>query len=436
MEDIIPEVKPKRPIISFDKSLTTNLFLSGITTFSGFISGSVIIMVLGRLLPIAVFGEVVYAFTFATLAQLIPSYGFPLLVVVEIAQKRLSPPKAVVNILAAQTILSVITLVGLGIFAITSGQPPALYITLGIFVISGILNAFSTVISAVNKGLNDFTVEAKVAVVKTLTLCIFIFGALALMPQTSTTVGWGTLLSNVLGIAAAVWLVKPLLRKEPGILPDRETIRKMLQIGMPFAVQIIFATLYFQLDSLIVGNLLNMESVGYYQAATRIVIAVIPVAMIIVNAYYPRLARDYDPETSTFRSRDPQKMIGSLLLLGLAGMLFFMILAEPIISIVYGPKMFASVAVLRIFAVVLLFRFVAGGFGVLLIACGRQTVLLQAAVAATILNVVLNLVLVPQYGIESSAWANVITNMLILVIYLLAFYNRPRVWLSKLFRGK
>ena len=242
-----------------DLSLTTNLVLSGITTIALFVSGTVLIMVLGRFLPVAVFGEVVYAFTFANLAMIIPSYGFPLMVVREIAQKRLSPAKAVINILVAQILLSLVTIIGLGIFVAFSHLPPGFYLVLSIFGVAGILNGFSTVISAINKGLNDFMVEAKVAVIKTLSICIFIFGALVLFPHTSITFGWAMLISNVLGLVAALILVRPLLMMERGLRPNHIIVRNLLGSGFPFALQLFLGTLYFQFDTLIVGQLINMK---------------------------------------------------------------------------------------------------------------------------------------------------------------------------------
>jgi O-antigen/teichoic acid export membrane protein len=318
-------------------------------------------------------------------------------------------------------------MLGLAIYAWVSKLSTSLYPVLFIFVVSGLLNAFSIVISAVNKGLNDFTVEAKVSSFYSLLLIFFLAGAYFVFPRTSMTVGLCMLLSNALEFGAALLLVKPMMQTETGILPSHTIVRDLLKFGLPFALNLILATLYFQIDTLIVGQILNLEEVGFYQAAIRLVMATIPVAMILINAFYPRLVRAYDPEARKFITSDHQKMLAALLVLGIAGAILFNILAQPIINLIYGPKMLASVPILQIFALVLVFRFMAGGYAVLLIARGQQIVLVWAAGSATVVNVVLNLVLIPRFGIAGSAWVNVITNLLILLIYLVAFHNKRHV---------
>lgn len=413
-----------------NKPIIKNLVLSGVTTFCGFISGTVVIMVLGRMLPVNIFGEIVFAYTFATLAQLIPSYGFPLLVIVEVAQKHLEPAKAIVNVLAVQIFLSILTVAGLALLIRIANISINSSLIL-IFMVSGILNSFSTVISSVNKGQNDFSVEVKVAISQMISLCILIFMAMMVLPKSSMLIGWVMLTSNLVGLIIALILIKPLFMGDSSLLPDAGTMGKLLKIGFPFAIQLIFGTLYFQIDTLIIGKLTGMEAVGFYQAATRIVFAVFPLALIINNVFYPRLAAVYNPDTQNYQTSDGYKMMFLLLLISIILTIFLIVFAQPVVYLIYGPKMVPSIPVLQVFSLILLFRFVAGGLGILLITCQKQIFLVIAAIIATVTNLILNFIWVPSYGIISSAWANVITHLIILSIYLFAFSFRSKIRLPQ-----
>ena len=428
VEESYTKVQVESPSTSFDVPITKNLALSVITTISGFVSGTVIVMVLGNILPVSVFGEVSYGFTFANLIQIIVSYGFPLMVVREISQQHLSPSKAFINIFVAQFILTIITSLGLGVFVTFSQLSSSTLPALLAFAAFGIIGGFNAVIPAINKGLNDFTVEAKVATITSVSLCILILAALAILPRTSLTVSWAALISNSIGFVSAILFVRSLARGEKNYYPDRKVVQYLFRTGFPFALQLILGTLYFQVDTLIVGKLLNMEAVGYYQVAVRLVTAALPVSVILTSVFLPRLARAYNPKIRSFSSSDPLRMIGVLIILGISSTIFFLISAKPIITILYGSKMLASVPILRIFALVLIFRFVASGYGLLLIASQRQAITAWTAGIATVVNVFLNFVFVPQFGIAASAWSNVLTNFLILLIYLVAYYGKsPKI---------
>jgi O-antigen/teichoic acid export membrane protein len=101
-------------------------------------------------------------------------------------------------------------------------------------------------------------------------------------------------------------------------------------------------------------------------------------------------------------------------LIGLPVALTLFVYAEQIITLVYGVKGFAeAIPILRVFGLVVFFRFAAETFAVMLTTSKRQDVRLAVVVAATLVNYLLNLYLIPRDGPMGAAYASLITSMLV-----------------------
>jgi O-antigen/teichoic acid export membrane protein len=248
-------------------------------------------------------------------------------------------------------------------------------------------------------------------------LSFLIAAAMLLAPHSAFIIGMIFMGSSILTLGLSIGLVS--LRVPVGALPcpRASVVWRTLKDGFPFGLQVILATLYYQVDTMIVAEMLDVGMVGYYQASARLVLAVLPFAMLFINTFYPRLAGSYNSKTGDVECRSATAMMGILTVFGLVGTMVLGLFARFWILTIYGPKMLSSVAVLQILSLVLLIRSVAGGLGIVLIARRRQVVLVWAAGVATVVNVALNVLFIPRAGILACAWVNVFTNCIMLCIY-------------------
>ncbi len=87
-------------------------------------------------------------------------------------------------------------------------------------------------------------------------------------------------------------------------------------------------------------------------------------------------------------------------------------LAEKVIFFIYGTQYSASVLALRIVIWVLPVLFVTNLLGNCLGAIYRQKEVLYVALANALVNVILNLILIPRYSLYGSAVATLVTELL------------------------
>ncbi len=174
----------------------------------------------------------------------------------------------------------------------------------------------------------------------------------------------------------------------------------------PFALSHLVFVMYFRVDTLMLQILRGYEAVGYYNAAYRVFegMQVIPVA--VSGSLYPafsRLTARKDPYLIPVVKRTAWFLVPIALLLSL----IFLLSSGLIVRFLYGASFSPSGKVLATLSVGILFNYFYMVFTYLLAAFNLQRRVVVFGLAVLILNVALNLVLIPLYGPFGAAMATV-----------------------------
>lgn len=159
-------------------------------------------------------------------------------------------------------------------------------------------------------------------------------------------------------------------------------------------------TLYAQIDALLIGAFLSVTSVGLWQAPLRLVSLLAYPGQAIASAVAPRLAR------SDRRGVEPESFIRAvrvLVLLMAAMTAVTTAWATPIIGLILGSSFRGSAGVLRGLAP---FIFLSGlgplvSVGMNYLGVARRRI--PIAVATILVNLILDLVLIPRIGVIGGA---------------------------------
>jgi O-antigen/teichoic acid export membrane protein len=403
------------------RSLARNTFFSAFTSGVTFLSSSILFILLGRTLDIEQFGTIGLAMAVSTMVALLPSYGFDLFVIRELAQGTYSSKKVIGNIVIVKLLWALIALICLQLYIHRSvSQYSSVF---WLFGLAAILLSFTKFFNSVLKAHEDFYTETMATTIQSLVQFFLIVSAILLFEFSVMQVGWLVLLSR---IVALLFSVQALLKDELSLSDvsswygfDVSVAWRLTRSAFPFALQTILGTIYFQSDTIIISELLDTINVGYYQAGGRLVTSFMRVANVLMSAFYPRVAQSLAGSIEGKVNLSVSRLFMHFMLsVGGILTLFFFGGAKSIILVLYGEKMAPAIPVLRVLGLVFVVRFVAGGYGLILISCHRQIIQLLGAIIAVITNITLNLVLVPRYGVVAAAWANTLTNIVVLGIYL------------------
>lgn len=413
------DLKPTFRSLFVRDGIGTNSFLSLVSLSMQFLSNAVLIMILARLVDVGTLGEILYATSFSNIVVVLVSYGLENLSIREVSQGRYKIDELISNLLLTKLILSGVVAVLVCLFINMVPVPLKNSKDLWFYVSAALFNSFIKSFIALRKGVGDFGTQAKVSLLRSGIFFVGTLSAVLIWDATTLLVGQVRLLSRVVALAfTATIFIRKLSREHRGRSwgPKVSVVRKLFVVGFPFALQAVLGTAYFQLDTLILGAFKTSTEVGYYQAPMQIISMVMLVPIAIIQAYFPKLAQALNEPGSSDRSLMKQ-MLSVLSIFGLSLTVLFMLGASILITFVYGTSMQPSIVVMRILSVVFVVRSVASGLGISLVSLGLEKVSVLAGFVALVGSLGLNLLLIPTGGFVAAAWVNLITNLLVLVIY-------------------
>jgi O-antigen/teichoic acid export membrane protein len=225
-----------------------------------------------------------------------------------------------------------------------------------------------------------------------------------------------------LAVGYAVASIRPSLRvfKGCGIgLVDPAILRRLLIYGAPLVVTIAFDYVLFVADRLLIARLIGIDAAGIYAVGHDLTNFTLGTVLVIVNlAAYPIAVRAY--EEGGLAQAAPKLRQNALLLwgLGLPAAAGMAILAANITGVIAGPAFRESaVAVMPIIALaVLIQKSRTFYFDMAFQLTGRVGIQAVVSGAAAIVNLALNLILIPAMGLVGAAWATVAASALALTL--------------------
>jgi len=201
---------------------------------------------------------------------------------------------------------------------------------------------------------------------------------------------------------------------------EKSIWQKFLAMSWPLALAGVFGGIYSQIDSVMMGHLGQITQTGWYNAAYKIVgVTVIPAALI-ATSFYPVLSKFFK-ESREKLQRTWNYFTESMIFLAIPIVIGGIALAPRIIDWIYDPSYFPSgketILAFQILIVMAGIAFLQSPFGQMLIVSNQQKKLFWITLSGAVINVILNLILIPKYSLYGAAATTVFT--IILTFFLL-----------------
>ena len=188
------------------------------------------------------------------------------------------------------------------------------------------------------------------------------------------------------------------------------------------AVAVFFAmacasTVYTNLDTVMLGFMTSDEMVGYYNAAVRIKSILVSIVTSLGAVLLPRASYYVEHgEMDRFR-QITRKALNFVFLAAVPMMVYFILFARQGIFLLSGENYAGSVLPMQWIMPTLLFIGLSNVLGIqILVPLGRERVVLWSIVAGAVVDVVLNAVLIPDYGATGAAIATSVAELVVLAV--------------------
>jgi O-antigen/teichoic acid export membrane protein len=194
--------------------------------------------------------------------------------------------------------------------------------------------------------------------------------------------------------------------------------RQLLRESWPLMFSSLAVVIYMRVDQVMLASMAGDHEVGQFSAALRIAEVWYFIPMSIATAAFPAIIAKRREDFAAYE-RYVQKLYDGMAWLGIGVAIVATLSAGWIVPLLYGQAYAeaATVLTVQIWAgVAVSMSFVHSRW---LLAEGLQRYGLFYTAAGAVVNVTLNMILIPQHGAVGAAWATVCTQVGLLPIQLL-----------------
>jgi O-antigen/teichoic acid export membrane protein len=201
---------------------------------------------------------------------------------------------------------------------------------------------------------------------------------------------------------------------------EEPSLKNVFVRAYPFGLESFFFLVYYQTDLILLRYLVDEEAVGFYGASVTFMAAIYFLPSVLYQKFLlPKIHRWAHEERNQFRVFIRK---AGIILFAAGVFVIFIIwyMGEHAIQLVLGDAYYPSVALLMVMSVAIPFRYLAIHLGSVL--CTRDLIWTNLKITGftALLNVFLNVLLIPQYGGAGAAVATVVSYVLLAVLFAVA----------------
>lgn len=370
-------------------------------------------ILVARKLGVEDFGKFSFVLSFIMIFSIFIDFGFNELTIREVAKEKLLAPKYLGNGLSFRIILSVLVFILICVLINLMNYPidtiRSTYIAAAYLIFFSLCGFLYSIFRAFEK----IKYESLLTIIEK-TLIVFL-GSLVLILCSGLEELWFVFFfSNVIVFAISIIILSKKIVKF-SLEFDPNFIKKFVKKAFPFALMNIFIIIYFRIDMVMISMMRSDLEVGWYSAAYRLMEALFLIPNMIMVPIYPVFSRLYissiDSLTAIYKSA-----LKIMIIISLPITIVVMFISDRIITMLYGASFINSNSALVILIWAIPFIFLTFVLGALLPAINKQGISTFSTGACAILNILLNLILIPSYGYIGASVATVITEGILFAI--------------------
>ncbi|MCB9810533.1 MAG: flippase [Candidatus Nomurabacteria bacterium] len=183
--------------------------------------------------------------------------------------------------------------------------------------------------------------------------------------------------------------------------------KQLVKDSFPFMIVAASAAIAARIDQIFIKHSINIETVGFYGAAVQMTEMWQFLPGIILTAIFPAIVNAR--HNLSVHNRRLLALVGGFIGYGVVLSLIIYIFAPKIITIIYGEAFFESIQLLQIYIWSLTGTILTFIMQTVMMNENFYRIQIYTAVIPMILNVILNIILIPKMGAPGAAFATVIS---------------------------
>lgn len=385
---------------------TSVLFVAQII---GYILLFFIAMYTARYLGAEGFGNLSIALALTGIFGIFTDLGIGLLSIRDIARDLSLKDKYIANILLIKLFLSILTF---GIIIVTVNifsYPEEVKLLIYLIALSTIINAFSSPFNATFQAYEKMEIPAISSIISN----IIVFSGVFIAIYLNKDIFFFAILYIISSVACLIFNFTVYVWKFslPSLNIDLKLWKYIINEAWPFALIGISASIYLWIDSVLLSLMVGSEAVGLYNSAYRILMILYVVPTIFISALFPVMSKHFKTAKDLLKI-EYEKAFKYLFITSIFIFINGILFAENIIKLIFGNEYLSSILILQILMLSVPIIFLNSLSGNILAATNKQRFLSIVAILNALLNVTLNLFLIPKYSYIGASVVTVLTEIL------------------------
>ena len=205
-------------------------------------------------------------------------------------------------------------------------------------------------------------------------------------------------------------------------------MKKHLPPIVLFFSMILAQQIYVNSDITILGLYKGDYEVGLYSTSVKIYNIVNSIIASVSTVVWPQITEAYKKGSQSDVNRLSKYSLNFILVFGIPCIVGINVIAKEIILLIAGKEYVGATMSLHILTVALLFSFLGGWIGSsMFLPNNKEGVCLIASSVAAIVNIVLNLIFIPFFGLNAAAMTTAVAEGASLIILLLHFDKNMKI---------
>lgn len=189
---------------------------------------------------------------------------------------------------------------------------------------------------------------------------------------------------------------------------DKTVATALLLDSWPLIFGSIAASIYMRIDQVMIKELINTKAVGYYSVAVRLCDLWLFVTMVLTQTLSPSIIKAKKINQALYLSK-LQDMYNLLIKLSFLISIIMSLFARKIVLILYGVEYAESIKILLIYIWSINFVFLSNASWAYYINENLQKIASLRLIYGSIINIILNVILIRYYGLIGAAISTIIS---------------------------
>lgn len=375
----------------------------------------VLIIYIARYLGDTGFGQFSFILAFVGLFTVLIDPGLNSYVQREVARHRSKAGSLLGSVFIIKLFLSLLTIAAVAITINVLDYPLEItglvYLAGAAMIISNLSWAFRNLYFSFEKMEYEFfTISINRLLVVTLSVLALISGyGIA-----------GLIVAHLIGsIFELLFSIFIVIRKvaKPVLVMDYSLWKALLRSALPFALMGVFASIYNNIDVVMLSKMRGDDVTGWYNAAYRLITALMFLPYAFMGSVVPVLNRFFVSSKSSMWFTYV-KSFKYLFILALPLAVGTTLLADRIIAKIYGPEFIEGASALKVLIWGCALMFLNPVTTSTLVSNGREKLVTTLIGIGILINVILNFLFIPIYGHVGASLATVFTEAWVFIVSL------------------